>query len=1130
MTTVASESIAIDGKEQTVQCVYFFSGEARKGDIGCWLKEICRAHGFILQIQEFDLLREPSHDLSSGAVQNQWIKDLCKFQFVICTPPCSGHSRIVWANSFGPHPVRSAQFPTGFPWLSNSDRIKADYNEGLVNFMWSVFDRVEELRLSQAIVAFGEHPEDLGRVKGAGPGSVPASIWRSERFAKLRAKGWWSGALRQCDHGAPTPKPTRCVGSDDSFTVLAPDSWPVFDPAGFYVGPVVQCSHDHTESLLRKRSDTGVFRSAKAAAYPSAMCKVIAQCLFNSYSRQVSSQIPSVGVALICKDAISGTGVSLPVKPLVVPKFPPDPPSVPCSKWNVLRNKLADKILEVKLGSLSDPPAVETSYPSTSTSDGRLVEEILVSKKWDLVEGVDFLRQGHWGNGPPISTLRGAGVHGRPFQDGGGLCCPGRWTMQSRVLPANAAWFTASLDSWLVDWAGSEGETALQNLVFKIVSGRCESSPFAGLVAQLKFSWASFLAKEGLQRPLGRVKKGQLIDFGGLFMIAKYLGDPDFDSMAEMCAGARVGVGIDLKRTLAVWPPKTKWPLPDYGVSPVYDLNDNYPSAKVYKEELKKELQDQLDRGWAVRMNLKDAQLRFGKISVAPLSIILERSGKFRTLLDASNRVQINHRIRVVDSEQCPTSLDVQAAVSADGDLRRPLVSLVIDIEKAHQQIPTDERDWGHVACAEQEKPLDASKLGEWELHLKTVGTYGVASASWNWARVGSLFQRLSYYICQVQYLFRFADDFLLVACSIGGTRFTRIILRFLLLCEIYDIPIKWAKTRGGLRCEFVGYLFLWESLEGGLSERRCDWLCGWTRKVAADGIIVARDLRAGLGRFAFSAALLRYLLPFLGPFYAWVAVLPDSAAWPLPEALLLLLEWLAVQLEKRHLVPLRIPKVNFLGRFFKADAKAEGSTVVVGGYEVCPGASLASCRWYSFDLDPVSAPWAFVREGEAYRTIATLELFASLLCIMLFVGFDETCFTTHLTMVGVSDNKGNEALVKKNLTSKFPLYVILLELTEQLQIRNMSLDLRWQPREENEAADALTNHDFKDFSEQFRIKTTLSQLEFLVLPKLLEAAHSMHVQILKRKAEAPLAAQRLAGRGKRKKRKPEGLRTTDPW
>jgi hypothetical protein len=85
-----------------------------------------------------------------------------------------------------------------------------------------------------------------------------------------------------------------------------------------------------------------------------------------------------------------------------------------------------------------------------------------------------------------------------------------------------------------------------------------------------------------------------------------------------------------------------------------------------------------------------------------------------------------------------------------------------------------------------------------WDIFLKTVGTDGVASASWHWTRVASLFQRIAYYFTGCRYLFRVADDFMMLSSNSTGVRFTLPILRFILLVGLCEIPLKWPKTRGG--------------------------------------------------------------------------------------------------------------------------------------------------------------------------------------------------------------------------------------------------------------------------------------------------------------------------------------------
>lgn len=252
----------------------------------------------VLKMLEVDLLRGGLlHDLSSFKVQQKWIRrlDTHEFDIVLITPPCSSYSRAQYANKFGPCPVRSSAFPLGFPWLSNADRKRADLGNSLVDFTWQVLQRVQDLRGRMNITAFAEHPEDLGRTSNMKAVETPASIWRMAQFDKLLSEGWWSGGFRQCDHGAPTPKPTRATSCSHNFTKLASHCKPWFDKQGFYEGPVQYCNHNHSQSLIRKATDSGAFKTAASAANPPDMCKIIADCLYDDWMHWTPAAVPSAG-------------------------------------------------------------------------------------------------------------------------------------------------------------------------------------------------------------------------------------------------------------------------------------------------------------------------------------------------------------------------------------------------------------------------------------------------------------------------------------------------------------------------------------------------------------------------------------------------------------------------------------------------------------------------------------------------------------------------------------------------------------------------------------------------------------------------------------------------------------------
>ena len=80
--------------------------------------------------------------------------------------------------------------------------------------------------------------------------------------------------------------------------------------------------------------------------------------------------------------------------------------------------------------------------------------------------------------------------------------------------------------------------------------------------------------------------------------------------------------------------------------------------------------------------------------------------------------------------------------------------------------------------------------------------------------------------------------------------------------------------------------------------------------------------------------------------------------------------------------------------------------------------------------------------------------------------------------------------------------------------------------RDHNVAADALPNEEYSNFKADLRIDTPLTELPWLVFPRLLREAIKLHELIKERKAlSLPKSHRRRI-----KKRKAEGLKSTDPW
>ena len=147
------------------------------------------------------------------------------------------------------------------------------------------------------------------------------------------------------------------------------------------------------------------------------------------------------------------------------------------------------------------------------------------------------------------------------------------------------------------------------------------------------------------------------------------------------------------------------------------------------------------------------------------------------------------------------------------------------------------------------------------------------------------------------------------------------------------------------------------------------------------------------------------------------------------------LLRYIADNVDEEGRACVVMPRGAHLGPAFLADAKTEGQHVCVGGWECfgrcLPGASTVVLA----GADAGPAPWAFGR-GEPFKAIAALELFASLLSLMIFSpGWKKQLGgggEGSVVISGFTDNAGNEAVLNRLMTSKFPLVVILTELAEQ--------------------------------------------------------------------------------------------------
>ncbi len=114
--------------------------------------------------------------------------------------------------------------------------------------------------------------------------------------------------------------------------------------------------------------------------------------------------------------------------------------------------------------------------------------------------------------------------------------------------------------------------------------------------------------------------------------------------------------------------------------------------------------------------------------------------------------------------------------------------------------------------------------------------------------------------------------------------------------------------------------------------------------------------------------------------------------------------------------------------------------------------------RWFSYRLDTTNAPGAFEGHRQAFRAIAALELYASLLCLVLFAPCSDNGTRAELVLHGTTDNQSNEALVNRCLPPSIRATLSSLNSRSRCPDARSRWTFGGSLGMENQRADDLTN------------------------------------------------------------------------
>eukprot|EP00438_Fugacium_kawagutii_P025749 Skav221045 [mRNA] locus=scaffold1448:254439:257677:+ [translate_table: standard] len=753
---------------------------------------------------------------------------------------------------------------------------------------------------------------------------------------------------------------------------------------------------------------------------------------------------------------------------------------------------------------------------------------------------VDERKRRKVASGPPMKAYYKGET--RTINDGGGLCSPGRWPPRSRngLRGSKGVKLAAEVKKLYLQWLAKENAAGDEPLgtFWKMAAGKMTQSPFEKDIDEMRRSLDEFLRREGEKPDRLKGDRSSIVNFRRLRAALRIADDPDCDFLEIMASkGVPIGVDVEMPRTEAIFEEKTKWTVEGTDEDFQDIVAENYRSAEENAEDIRRQVKEDVEAGTIVRYTAAEAEEKFkGRLAVAALGAVPKElnSSKVRLIHDGSYSVDVNRRIRVKDKMRFPLVDDaasvlasVEDSIAVEEDKIR--FSMVYDIAKAHRLIPVREEDWGLQAF--RLPGLDGTGEKEEDIYCHTCGTFGVASAAYWWGRCAASLIRVAHGLAGVPlglWHLLFADDGWMVAT---GKWFWRKILFWFFVMDLFEFPISWKKVSGGVVCQWIGYELDVKSFRIGISEKKRRWLQDWVDGKKKDGGALGRDVKSALGRLSFVAGALRHVRPFLGPLYAWSTILAPGTFAAFPVAVAILLDFVVDEVKR---CPMRrAARVELASTdCFRVDAKAAGEEVVIGGWESYGGKPTHEARWFSIRLSRRVIPWAYAK-GEPFRSIASLELLAVMVAVMLFS--KEAAWKDGRRMIALpayTDNLANMHVMRKFGSSRFPLSIVAMELACQLDRAQVELDLTWIPRGQNQEADDLTNEKFDDFDSGKRIVVSFEQLEWVLLDRLMERASELdeELKLHKTSKEAKRAAHLGATEASSSKRRKGEMKWKDPW
>eukprot|EP00971_Amphidinium_carterae_P350444 6491545-Amphidinium_carterae.1 len=440
-----------------------------------------------------------------------------------------------------------------------------------------------------------------------------------------------------------------------------------------------------------------------------------------------------------------------------------------------------------------------------------------------------------------------------------------------------------------------------------------------------------------------------------------------------------------------------------------------------------------------------ESELVIGALAARP------ETGKTRTIFDASI-TQVNDRIRahIPQVTEAPGVADLRHALALEHACGHTITATKMDISAAHRRIRIQRSDWKYMVATCNNA-----------FYVNQVGTFGVASAQYQWGRLAALLNRLCYHLTNGSYNLVYVDDFLLLHQSANADRDR---LSVLILMLILGVPLSWKKLQFGQLLEWIGIEINLREWTVRPSPDKLAHITSFLDLIAQGSSIQVKPLRRVMGVLAWYTGIIPHLKVFLGPLYAWLHALQGSGR---PSKHLR-------AIARAFMSALHMP-VSKPCEFYQqsqgegaTDAGADSTSATIGGWWAStPGMPKHKVIWFAEPITSQLQPWAWAT-GNPQHKVAALELYANLVLLHMVRDELDGCHATW-RIRSTTDNQANAYGLHRWSLKGWPNYLILMEIALLAQQHHIYPAVSHTSRDNNTWADQLTHLEFQGFDTALR-------------------------------------------------------------